>query len=567
MLHLIPGVKTLEEKGGFLKERTIRYEGDEYDIRLLQAVEKLPRSKQGTMLSVRLAGGTGEGYEIWIEPESIRIQAESLAGAFYGVQTLRQILKNEQVPCLYIRDWPDFPYRGFYHDATRGKVPTVESVKKLIDQMAYYKMNSLQLYVEHTFEFEECKDLHPHTGCLTASELRELDEYCKGNFIDFVPSLSTFGHSYELLEQEQFQHLRVMPEFPEKYNFWHARMGHHTIDPLHPESIQVIRSLIDQYAPHFTSDIFNICCDETFDLKNYPDPTQDTGRLYVDFVQKIIAHVQSKGKRVMMWADILLQHPETIEELPEDVIFLNWNYRAQPPEEKVAHFASLGRKQIVCPGTTTWSRLCEDVDTEEQNICRMADFGAKYGALGVLNTNWGDWGNPCSVELAMYGLVLGAAKSWTVATKPDEGFYSQVNDLLYGSDAGIRSLKALCDIHSYIKWNHFARCYFAHRFEGKTDVAPFEKDHVSQVQQRYQALVAALQEQVWGDDECRQEMLIAAEGLCLLAELYAKLGGFPVERLTDTEAWIAKYRAKWLAKNKESELRNIEEMLRYCEAI
>ena len=567
MVHLIPGVKHLEETGGFLSRKTVRMEYIQQDDRLLQAARKLPQSPDGVPLSVSVTGETGENYTLRLREDGIRIEAPGPAGAFYGIQTLRQLLAQDTVPCLDIEDAPDFAYRGFYHDATRGKVPTVASVKELIDIMAYYKLNSLQLYVEHTFEFEQCRSLHSKTGCLTGSELEELDAYCKANFIDFVPSLSTFGHLYELLEQEQFRHLRVLPEFPEKYNFWSARMMHHTIDPLHPESIQVIRSLIDQYAPHFTSDTFNICCDETFDLKNYPDPTQDTGRMYVDFVKKIIAHVQSKGKQVMMWADILLEHPETIEELPEDVIFLNWSYRAQPPEEKVAHFASLGRKQIVCPGTTSWSRLCENVDVEEQNISHMAEYGAKYGALGVLNTNWGDWGNPCSVEMALYGLVLGAAKSWAVDTQIDDRFYGDVNCLLYGSEKGMESLRELCAIHENIKWNHFGRCYFAHRYEGKTDVAPFAPEQIGAVQRQYLALVEKLKDETWGYEECRQELLIAAEGLCLLAELYGKLAGYEMDRITDGEAWLTKYRRKWLAKNKESELYRIEEMVRYCEAL
>ena len=74
---------------------------------------------------------------------AVKIQAESPAGAFYAIQTLRQILKEETVPCLHIKDRPDFKYRGFYQDVTRGKIPTVATLKKLIDDMAYYKLSFL----------------------------------------------------------------------------------------------------------------------------------------------------------------------------------------------------------------------------------------------------------------------------------------------------------------------------------------------------------------------------------------------------------------------------------------
>ena len=51
----------------------------------------------------------------------------------------------------------------------------------------------------------------------------------------------------------------------------------------------------------------------------------------------------------------------------------------------------------------------------------------------------------------------------------------------------------------------------------------------------------------------------------MMAEPYAKLEGITVKRITNTEEWIKKYHAKWMQKNKESELGNIEEMFRYCE--
>lgn len=69
------------------------------------------------------------------------------------------------------------------------------------------------------------------------------------------------------------------------------------------------------------------------------------------------------------------------------------------------------------------------------------------------------------------------------------------------------------------------------------------------------------------NDEYRQEMLIGAEGICLVAELSLKLLGKEVSRVTNTEKWLAEYKRKWLEKNKASELYRLEEMLRYCENI
>lgn len=560
MIHIIPRVKTLEIGNGYLEKKGIFCSNSFCDNRLAKILSKIPYDASGTKLDIEITGDTGEEYELWIKEDVIKLRASSLAGAFYAIQTLRQILKHKEVPCLYIKDKPDFPYRGFYHDVTRGKVPTVETIKKLIDQMAYYKLNSLQLYVEHTFEFDEYKDLNDATGCLTKEEIKEIDEYCQENFIQFIPSLSTFGHLYELLEQEQYKHLRVLKDFQKVSNFWNSRMRHHTIDPLNAESIEIIKSLINQYAPHFKSDIFNICCDETFDLKVYDDMGYDSGKLYVEFVKQIIEHVRQKGKKVMMWGDILLKHPETIEEMPEDIYFLNWNYKMNPPEEQIIQFAKSGRKQIVCPGTSSWSRLCENVAIEEKNISLMAEYGYKHGAIGVLNTNWGDWANPCSLELAMYGMVLGAEKSWSVSTEIDDKFYQSVNFLLYENENGMKYLKTLSEMHDMVSWYDICRTYLEYRFGDERKYPMNVEIDLEAVQKAYCEFAEKLLPEKWINDEYRQEMLVAAEGLCVIAELITISENKVVNRVTDTKDWLDKYSQKWMEKNKKSELYKIEEM-------
>lgn len=561
MLHLIPKVKHLKETGGTLKRAAIFYQKETLDQRVANALSALPFAADGTPLEITLNGAQGDGYELTVSEQKICICADSAAGAFYAVQTLRQLFTNKKIPCVYIKDAPDFPYRGFYHDVTRGKIPTMDTLKKLIDDMAYYKLNALQLYVEHTYEFEEYKDVTPKTGCLTAAQLKELDAYCAERFISFEPSLSTFGHLFELLNQEKYAHLRVNKGQLAK-NLWHHRMAHHTIDPLHPESIEIIKSLIDQYEPNFTTDIFNICCDETFDLKHYSEDV-DTGRLYVDFVKQIIAHLKSKGKRVMMWADILLEHPEVIEELPEDTIFLSWQYGAVPNEQKIIKFKALGRTQIVCPGTTSWSRLCENPSTSMRNIAKMAEYGKKHGAIGVLNTNWGDYGNPCSLELAMFGMIWGAEKSWSVDTAADEKFTAAINNLCYNNDNFVDLLYELNFLHSNFNWNQFTLAYYEKFTDQPVTYRAVATANIPLMQDAYKALRKKLDAQP--DSPYITEMKVAAEGLCVLAELAAKFVDYKIDRITDTKEWLAKYSKLWLEKNQPNELYHIEEMINFCE--
>lgn len=558
-MYLLPKPQKLELKSGFLQNKTFFLKNSCQDPRIEKALLKLPCCEEGTLLEIVDRCSEGEDYVLEIEESKITLTGNSSAGIFYGIQTLRQLLDNESIPCLTITDFPGFSYRGFYHDVTRGKIPTLDTLKTLIDQMAYYKMNSLQLYVEHSFPFKEFDDVEKN-GYLTPEEIVALDDYCYENFIEFIPSIATFGHLYELLQQDKFKELQELKNFTEDQLYWHQRMAHHTIDPTDPRSIEIIKSMIDQYIPLFRTNKFNICCDETFDLTVGKHKDQDTGRLYIDFVKKIIEHLQSKGKQVMMWADILLQHPETIHELPEDVEFLNWNYSPEPCEDQFETFGTMDCTQIVCPGTWSWSRLMENIDWGTRNILKLAEYGYKYHAKGMLNTNWGDYGNPSSIELAMHGMVLGAAVSWNESTAKDAYFNDSINYLLYKNDQAVHYVSILDQIHKKLNWNMLAYCYSNCIYDKKFDISYPTVDDVKTTQKRCTEIIDTLSTQIWIHDEYRQEILLTAEGLMVMAELYAKLAGYQLETYSDTEKWLEKFSTKWLDKNKPSELFRIQDM-------
>ena len=559
-MYLLPKPQKMELKSGFLQNKTFSVKNSCTDPRIEKALQKLPCSSDGTLLEIIDRGLDTESYTLEIESHKITLTGDSPAGIFYGIQTVKQLLENGEVPCLTITDFPGFSYRGFYHDVTRGKIPTLETLKALIDQMAYYKMNSLQLYVEHSFQFKEFGAYAEKNGYLTPEEIVELDEYCYENFMEFIPSIATFGHLYELLQQEKYKELQELENFEEDQLYWHQRMAHHTIDPTDPRSIEIIKSMIDQYIPLFRTNKFNICCDETFDLTVGKHKDQDTGRLYIDFVKKIIEHLQSKGKQVMMWADILLQHPETIHELPENVEFLNWNYSGEPKEDQFETFGKLECTQIVCPGTSSWSRLVEGIDEGSRNILKLGEYGYKYHAKGMLNTNWGDYGNPCSIELAMHGMVLGAAISWNEDTAKDAYFTDSINHLLYKNDQAVYYISLLDQLHEKLNWNRLAYCYSNCIYDKKFDIVYPSLEDIQHTQAACQEILTTLQGQTWVLDEYRQEILLAAEGLMVMAELYAKFAGYDIENLADPEKWLEKFRTKWLEKNKESELFRIEDM-------
>jgi len=418
-------------------------------------------------ITLKLASGAPQGYMLVINENGISICGNDAPGLFYGIQTLCQIMLSEgrKLPFCKIEDAPDFRARGFYHDCTRGKVPTLETLFALVDKMASYKLNELQLYVEHTFAFSKHVDLWAGSDPLTAEEIIKLDDYCRKNHVDLVPSLSTFGHMYMMLRSKRKEHLNELDiKASEKPFSFYDRMAHYTLDCSQEESAELVKEIIDEFAPLFSSKYFNICCDETFDLgkgKN-AKKSEELGneRLYVDFLKPIMKVVKDNGKIPQFWGDIILKAPEMLNEMPEDIIALNWDYTP----EIIGHsdskgFSKANMRFYNCPGVAGWNTTINRIDDASRNIINFARQGKEFGAEGLLNTDWGDFGHPNLLAFSYHGMLLGGAVGWNVDKNSDTDIFDSSFDLFeFGSDfAGIAKLLRRADDAQNITWAHISR--------------------------------------------------------------------------------------------------------------
>jgi hexosaminidase len=110
---------------------------------------------------------------------------------------------------------------------------------------------------------------------------------------------------------------------------------------------------------------------------------------------------------------IILHYPKLVRELPKDVIALNWGYESSHPfEREAAIFARSKVPFYVCPGTSSWMTLIGRHDNAFPNLRRAAAVGRKHGAIGYLNTDWGDGGHPQPLAVSYLPYLVGAAVSW-----------------------------------------------------------------------------------------------------------------------------------------------------------
>ena len=379
-------------------------------------------------------------YTLLVQAHGICITGGSAVGIFYGIQTLRQIIEQCGccIPYTIIVDQPKILHRGFYHDVTRGRIPTMDYLKKLVDRMAFYKLNQLQLYMEHTFLFRGFSEVWRDDTPLTAEDILELDAYCRKRHIELVPSIACFGHLYKVLRTKTYGELCEMPGMEKEPFGFVDRMRHHTLDVSNPESIQLVKALIDEFMPLFTSQYFNICADETFDLGKGKSAAlaeeKGTQRLYLDFVKELCEYVVSKGKTPMFWGDIICEFPEAVQELPKETICLNWGYDADWPEDSTRKLSEAGARLYNCPGVSGWDQLVNQIRVSYENISRMCQYASNYHAEGLLNTDWGDCGHINHPDFSLPGMIYGAAFSWNLEIPEFEDINRQISRVAYGDE-------------------------------------------------------------------------------------------------------------------------------------
>lgn len=382
-----------------------------------------------------------QGYRLAIGRDGVRVDFGDEAGAHYAAMSLRQLRRVARVlPCGTIEDWPDFATRGVMIDISRDKVPRMETLRRLVDELSEWKVNRLELYTEHTFAFRNHREVWQYADPMTAEEVRELDGYCRARFVELVPNQNCFGHLARWLKHPRY---RDLAEAPEGHTAWGAWRNYpFSLNPLDPRSIGLVEELLAELLPNFSSGNVNVGCDETVDLGQGRSKSEceriGKGRVYLDFLLKIYGLTKRFRRRMHFWGDIILHHPELIPELPKDAVAMVWGYEADHPFAKeCAAFAESGLPFLVCPGTSSWNAVTGRTENMLGNIRAAVQSALACGASGVVTTDWGDNGHWQPLAFSYPGFAAGAAFSWCQTSNGDEGLAAQLDAHVFCDSSGV----------------------------------------------------------------------------------------------------------------------------------
>ena len=294
-----------------------------------------------------------EAYRLTVTRNRIRIEAKTPRGIFYATQTLRQLLPPQiesskvvanvrwTIPCVEINDAPSFNYRGMHLDVARHFF-SKEDVKRYIDLLAYHKMNTFHWHLTEDqawrleikkyprltsvgsvrdrqqvgFKDEDNQNRRrewvsiAHSGYYTQDDVREVLAYADKRFVTVIPEIEMPGHAVAALA--------AYPEFSCTGGpfYVEGRWGvMNDIFCTRDTVFQFLEDILTEVMELFPSEYIHIGGDEAPKVrwqrchacqeKIKKEGLKDEDELQSYFIKRIEKFLNSKGRRIIGWDEIL----------------------------------------------------------------------------------------------------------------------------------------------------------------------------------------------------------------------------------------------------------------------
>ena len=405
-----------------------------------------------------------QGYQLTIDSGRIEIRHADDAGLRYARSTLDQLRSDDAFPGVRVTDHPDFPVRVYMLDISRDRVPTRETLERIVGLLSLARINQLQLYTEHTFAYRDHEVVWRDASPITPDDVRWLDALCIDHGIELVPNQNCFGHMNRWLMHDAYRDRAECPDGAKAP--WGAELPPWTLEPT-PDNARFVLDLFDELLPNFTSRRVNIDCDEPFDLGQgrSADLIGKRGKteVYLEHLDRIARPLVERGYEVQVWGDILREDPALAAKLlPDGVVAVPWHYEQRWPEELLAQIPPGPREALrqldvdpaagfrphveplagiempywVAPGVSTWNSLVGRIDNATGNLRDAAELGLEFGAGGYLITDWGDNGHHQPPSVSWAPVLYGGAVSWCLETNRDLDVAAVTDEHVFGDRTG-----------------------------------------------------------------------------------------------------------------------------------
>lgn len=341
----------LEKAAMFLNDYLQKF----YGFKL--AVTKAAVSRNSISLGLeKMESAIAGAYHLQVNRTGVQIKGDGAIGAFYGVQSLVQLLPVEKkkeltVPALEIEDQPRFAYRGMHLDVGRHFYP-IDFIKKFIDYIALHKMNTFHWHLTEDqgwrIEIKKYPKLtqvgayrngtiighHPGTGndqtkyggYYTQEQVKEIVKYASDRFITVVPEIEMPGHASAAIAA--YPELSCFPDeatkHPAKVSWYGDSTGKQVQQAwgIYPDvfapteyTFKFLENVLDEVIALFPSTYIHIggdeCPKENWKRSAFCQQLikekglKDEHDLQSYFIQRIEKYLNSKGRQIIGWDEIL----------------------------------------------------------------------------------------------------------------------------------------------------------------------------------------------------------------------------------------------------------------------
>jgi len=329
-----------------------------------ESLKSLPDS-----LRMRALQADRSKYRLNVTPKGILVNAEFDEGVFYGVQTIRQLLpveaeqKKMKLPyalnTMLIQDGAKFPHRGLLLDCCRHFM-SVDFVKKYIDALAYYKMNVLHWHLTEDQGWRIQIDQYPlltevgawrkekdgtkYGGFYTKDQIREVVAYAAERHITVIPEIELPGHSSAAIAA--YPALSCTHQPIEVENEWGVFKDIYCAGDEY--TFEFLENVLAEVCELFPSPYIHIGGDEApkfrweqcekCQRRIKQEKLKDEAELQTYFIERIAAFLESKGKRIIGWDEILEGG------IPADAMIQSWRGM-----EGGEHAAKSGHDVVMSP--------------------------------------------------------------------------------------------------------------------------------------------------------------------------------------------------------------------------
>lgn len=401
---------------------------------------------------------TEEAYTLEIERGRIVLEANDAQGISNALATLHQLIltaKDNKLPIINIQDKPRFGYRGLMLDCSRH-FWTVDELKETLSQMAFFKLNKLQMHLTDNNAWRLAMDQYPELTAkgtyysdfpdlsgkyYSTNDLKEIVKYAQALGIEIIPEVDLPGHAIALLAAMPQLSCKggTFEAYPEELPLNQRKRGNENMLCIgNPESIRFAQEVVDALIQIFPSKYIHLGGDEvpTAIWEKCPkcqalykkEGMKEPGELQDFFTRKMSEYIRSKGKIMVGWDEINDRHAAT----PEDMLTV-WRDNGLKAQ-KVA--LERGIPVVMCPqhgcyldwgyaGNSTrkvyeWDPVTSQVTPEQEALVQGGQ-----GALWTERVATQD-----RVEWMLYPRLAALSEVfWTNASKRNwDDFYRRITD-------------------------------------------------------------------------------------------------------------------------------------------